>query len=161
MHPSIENPWRTLLLLVVTLSVDVARGFAADDAKPAAEKPAPETSVPENVSEAFAKADRNRDQKLTLHEFLVDRGPVEAARRDLVLFDQDGDNALNLAEFWSVPPAVQAEVRGPLPDPMQFRNRSRVGDEPWCRLVVKTCFDGGGEPLEDGSLLEAAGFGDG
>ena len=42
-----------------------------------------------------------------------------------------------------------------------FGNRSRVGDEPWCRLVVKTCFDGGGEPLEDGSLLEAAGFGDG
>ena len=120
MLSSLANPCRTLLLMLVALSFDSVCGFAADDAKPASEKPVPGTSVPQSVTQAFAMADRNADQKLTQDEFLVDRGPAESARRDFILFDQDGDNALNLAEFWSIPPAVQPEVRGPLPDPMQF-----------------------------------------
>ena len=126
MHLPAGTSWRVVLVLLsVAVTVNADDGLAADDAKPAAEKPAalksaPEKDVPDKVSQSFAKADRNGDRQLTLDEFLVDRNPANAAQRDFVLFDQDGDSRLNLDEFWSVPPAVNAEVRGPLPDPMQF-----------------------------------------
>ena len=102
MHSSPRHPCRVaLFLMVIAVSADVARGLAADDRKSAAER----------VSKAFAKADRNSDRQLTLEEFLVDRAPVEAAKRDFLLFDQDADDALSLAEFSTVPTVVEAEHR--------------------------------------------------
>jgi Ca2+-binding EF-hand superfamily protein len=123
------NSWQVGLMLTCIVTAPFP-GFGADDAKPVVDKPAVELpgagksplkqEVPGTVAQAFAKADSNGDGQLTLEEFLVDRGPANAAKRDFILFDQDGDSRLNQAEFWSVPPAVNPEVRGPLPDPMQF-----------------------------------------
>ncbi len=113
MHPIPGQPWRvTVLLLVIAALSDPARGLGADEKdvkKIAAEK----------VARAFAKGDRNSDQRLSLEEFLVDRAPPEVAKRDFLLFDQDADETLNLVEFSTVPTVVEAEHRGPLPDPMQ------------------------------------------
>lgn len=110
MHPSQMSPWRVaLFLLVMAIAAGSAQGLAADEKKFAAEQ----------VSKAFAKADRNGDQQLSLEEFLVDRAPAEVAKRDFLLFDLDADDALRLAEFSTVPTVIEAEHRGPLPDPMQ------------------------------------------
>jgi Ca2+-binding EF-hand superfamily protein len=93
------------MLVVLTFSV-----WTATAAEPA---------VPESVTKEFNKADGNRDGRLSQDEFVLDRGPVEIARRDFLLFDLNSDKALSVEEFWAVPPATAAEVRGPLPDPMQ------------------------------------------
>lgn len=132
MNPSFGNSWCLVLSCLIALGFPgspcrgedqpvkkVVKGEAAD---PVAEKPPAKAVVapPEAVVQAFAKSDRNGDRQLSLDEFLVDRGPAEPARRDFLIFDQDGDSHLSLDEFWSVPPTVHPEVRGPLPDPMQF-----------------------------------------
>ena len=110
MRPSQRTPWRVaLFLLVMAIAAGSAQGLAADEKKFAAEK----------VSKSFAKADRNSDQQLSLEEFLVDRAPAEVAKRDFLLFDLDADDGLSLAEFSTVPTVIEAEYRGPLPDPMQ------------------------------------------
>lgn len=114
MLPSRQHPWRVALSLLVVATVAVGSGPSrAADEKPDAKQLAVET-----VSRAFAAADQNRDQRLSLDEFLLKRGEAKAARRDFSLFDQDADAALNLAEFSTVPTVVAAEHRGSLPDPM-------------------------------------------
>lgn len=110
MHTSATLPWRVaLLLLVIAALTDPTRGLAQDAKKLADEM----------VSKAFAKADRNGDRQLTRDEFLVDRGPAEVAKRDFLLFDLDADETLSLEEFSTIPTVVEAEHRGPLPDPMR------------------------------------------
>ncbi len=110
MRPSQTTPWRVALcLLFLAVGAGSAQGLAADEQQLAAKK----------VSRSFARADRNSDQKLSLEEFLVDRVPAEEAKRDFLLFDLDADDALSLAEFSTIPTVVEAEHRGPLPDPMQ------------------------------------------
>jgi TolB protein len=81
---------------------------------------AADPAVPESVTKEFSKADGNRDGRVSQDEFVVDRGPVEVAKRDFQLFDLNGDGALSVQEFWAVPPATASEVRGPLPDPIQI-----------------------------------------
>ncbi|MDB5346447.1 MAG: translocation protein TolB [Schlesneria sp.] len=76
--------------------------------------------IPESVMKEYSKADGNRDGRMSQDEYLVDRGATEIAKRDFLLFDLNADGALSVQEFWSVPPATAAEVRGPLPDPMQI-----------------------------------------
>ena len=115
MLPSRQHPWR------VALSLTIAVLFSARSASnlAAEERPGAQQMAEQAVSQSFASADRNRDQRLSLDEFLLKRGEANAARRDFLLFDQDADAALNLAEFSAVPTVVAAEHRGPLPDPMQ------------------------------------------
>ncbi len=101
------------LLTVALVVARSAQGWAAEanaDARQLAT---------EAVSRAFDAADRNRDQRLSQEEFLMERGPANVAKRDFLLFDQDADAALSLAEFSTVPTVAAAEHRGQLPDPMQ------------------------------------------
>lgn len=114
MLPSRQHPWRVALSLLVVAAVAVGSG----PSRAADEKPDAKQLAVESVSRAFAAADQNRDQRLSLDEFLLKRGEANAARRDFLLFDQDADAALNLAEFSTVPTVVAAEHRGAQPDPM-------------------------------------------
>ena len=110
MLSSRQHPWRAALSLSIIATAAVWAGScpAADEKQLAADV----------VSRAFTAADQNRDQRLSLNEFLLKRGETNAARRDFLLFDQDADAALSLAEFSTVPTVVATEHRGPLPDPM-------------------------------------------
>lgn len=110
--------WHCKTVIALTAVAGFAgKSLSAGDQK----ETAPRTVVaPETVVTAFAKADRNNDRQLSLEEFLTDRIPADAARRDFRLFDSNADDALSLHEFWAVPPSVNAEVRGSLPDPMQI-----------------------------------------
>ncbi len=114
MLPSRQHPWRVAMSLLVVATV--AAGSGSSHA--AEEKPDAKQLAIESVSRAFVAADQNRDQRLSLDEFLLNRGEAKTARRDFLLFDQDADAALNLAEFSTVPTVVAAEHRGPLADPM-------------------------------------------
>lgn len=102
------SPTTTSLSLFLVLTLSAQTTTAADQA------------VPESVMKEYSKADANRDGRLSQDEFLIDRGPVEIAKRDFQLFDLNADGTLSVQEFWAVPPATAAEVRGPLPDPMQI-----------------------------------------
>lgn len=77
-----------------------------------------EDKVPDRITQAFSKADRNNDRVLTFDEFQVDRIPL-FARRDFQLFDHNRDEKLTLQEFWSIPQLIQTEPRGAIPDPLQ------------------------------------------
>jgi TolB protein len=81
---------------------------------------AEDAKVPESIVGAFSKADGNRDGLLSLDEYLVDRAPAQIAARDFRLFDLNSDNSLTVQEFWAIPSATAAQIRGPLPDPMQI-----------------------------------------
>ncbi|MEK6261523.1 MAG: hypothetical protein AABP62_23235 [Planctomycetota bacterium] len=120
MHPFPRHPWRVaLFLLVIAAITDPTRGLAQNAKKPADLALESKKLADEKVSKAFAKADRNSDRQLTREEFLADRVPAEAAKRDFLLFDLDGDEALSLEEFSTLPTVAEPEFRGPLPDPMQ------------------------------------------
>ncbi len=114
MHRSRRHPWRVALSLWIVATVAACSG----PSRTADEKPDAKQLAVESVSRAFAAADQNRDQRLSLDEFLLKRGEANAARRDFLLFDQDADAALSLAEFSTVPTVVATEHRGAQPDPM-------------------------------------------
>lgn len=72
--------------------------------------------VHKRLSVTFTQADTNRDQKLSLAEFLAGRDNPAIAKRDFRMCDFNDDQDLSLDEFLTVPSVVAAKHRGPLPD---------------------------------------------
>jgi Tol biopolymer transport system component/Ca2+-binding EF-hand superfamily protein len=70
------------------------------------------------IDEQFARLDRDRNQRLSLEEFLQAPGEAPVLKRDFRLFDFNRDEALAPDEFRAMPLGRPALERGPLPDPM-------------------------------------------
>ncbi len=95
--------------LGVMLCLGILPGFGAEESA---------TQIHQRLTMAFEQADADRDQKLTIDEFLVGRTNVPVAKRDFRLVDFDDDQHLSLSEFLTAPVVVDARHRGPLPDIM-------------------------------------------
>ncbi|MDP1795959.1 MAG: hypothetical protein Q8K78_00685 [Planctomycetaceae bacterium] len=74
--------------------------------------------VHKRLSVTFIQTDTNRDQKLSLAEFLTGRDHPAVAKRDFRMCDFDDDQHLSLEEFLTVPSVVPVVHRGPMPDMM-------------------------------------------
>lgn len=72
----------------------------------------------ERVEAAFSRIDQNRDGKLTIDEFAVNRNPAGAIQRDFQLFDWNQDRFLSVKEFAAIPGAVPPADREPTNDPI-------------------------------------------
>ena len=93
--------------MVVVMAISSESGLFADD---------PPTEIPEAVSAAFKKADRDGDRALSLEEFVAGRGAADVAKRDFKLYDFDENGSLSLEEFACVRTAPTFEQPGAVPD---------------------------------------------
>jgi TolB protein len=100
-----RRTWMVIAIVIPGLTACVT----ADDKR---------ANVPGPFAAAFAAADKNNDQQLTLEEFSENRSPKDVAKRDFQLFDFNEDGTLGLSEFAAVPDVVPGLERGPLPDPL-------------------------------------------
>lgn len=92
-------------------------------AEPSRDETTAETAT--RVPEAFRVNDKDASGWLSESEFLrlPDR-PMEALRRDFLVFDSDADGRMSLAEFRAVPYVAPEEQRGPIADPIVDLSRS-------------------------------------
>src|SRR5712691_3206575 len=70
------------------------------------------------AGEKFKQLDKDADGRLSVDEYVAGRDSAPVHRRDFVMFDANGDGFLSLPEFTPIAQGVDAQVRGPLPDPV-------------------------------------------
>ncbi len=74
--------------------------------------------IVEKIHQSFADADRDKDQRLSLDEFVGKRGGVDVLQRDFRLFDFNENGFLSRDEYAAVPGIGHPQYRGAMPDPM-------------------------------------------
>src|SRR5437867_3365310 len=75
-----------------------------------------DTAANDAQVQAFRKADRNHDAKLSVDEFIAGRGAADVAKRDFKLFDFNEDDVLDLDEFACVRTESKFDQPGVMPD---------------------------------------------
>jgi Tol biopolymer transport system component/Ca2+-binding EF-hand superfamily protein len=80
---------------------------------------AQEIDLIKSINKSFADADRDGDQRLSVDEYVGNRGANEVLKRDFRLFDFNEDGFLSRDEFAAVPDVVHPDYRGAMPDPLR------------------------------------------
>lgn len=101
-------PTRGIVVLLVALSMLTTSAINAAEET--------DEQALQRFAMAFQGLDVNKDQALTLNEFLHGRQDIPVATRDFKMADADDNQTVTLAEFLTIPVVVPLHQRGPLPD---------------------------------------------